>query len=210
MAEDARTPTAWLARTGEGGYALAECIAQDVVALRYHTVPDASNLTQKEIATYVRNAPTVSDYQGAAAILVRFVHDMKEGDLVVTPHLADGRVFFGEVTGPYFFEKKSRVPDLLHLRAVRWIGATAKDDLPEALLEETKPTAAFYELTSHDDWAKQATLSAEAGPLVPPKKATAPKGAVGEKIAAATAKCKECNMTLSPGDIENGLCEACA
>ena len=210
MADDTRTPTAWLARTGEGGYALADCIANDAVALRYHTVPEASGLTQKEIATYVRNAPTVSDYTGAAAMLGRFIHDVREGDIVVTPHLADGRVFFGEVTGDYFYEKKSRVPDLLHMRAVRWTGAVVRDDLPEGLLAETDSSAAFYELASSDDWAKQATMAAETGAFVPPKKATAPKGAVGVKVDAAIAKCTSCNMTLSPADIENGLCEACA
>lgn len=210
MADDTRTPSAWLTRTGEGGYALADCIANDVAALRYHTVPDASVLTQKEIASHVRNAPTVSDYQGAAAMLVRFVHDVKEGDIIVTPHLADGRLFFGEVTGGYFYEKKSRVPDLLHLRPVRWVGAVGRDDVPAELLQETDRSAAFYELESNVDWAKQASAAAEAGPLVPPKKATAPKGPVGTKVEALTAKCTICNMTLSPTDIENGLCEACA
>lgn len=209
MAGTTHTPTAWLTRTGEGGYALADCIANDVAALRYHIVPDASVLTQKEIASHVRNAPTVSDYQGAAAMLVRFVHDVKEGDIVVTPHLAEGRVFFGEVTGGYFFEKKSRVPDLLHMRPVRWLGAVARDDVPADLLEETDRSAAFYELASNGRWAAQASAAAEAGPLVPPKKATAPKGPVGTKVEAATAKCTICNMTLAPAEILDGLCEAC-
>lgn len=210
MTAATRTPTVWLTRTGEGGYALGDCIANEVVALRYHTVPEASGLTQNEIAQHLRNAPTVTDYNGVAAMLVRFVHDVQEGDIVVTPHLAERRVFFGEITGDYFYEKKSRVPDLLHLRSVRWLGDVERDSLPAERLQEIDLPPTFYEVASQDFWRDRAAAATGEGPVVPPKKAKAPKGTVGEALAAATAKCTSCNMTLSPADIENGLCEACA
>lgn len=85
-------PRVWLVRTGEGGYALAQCVAAGVVAPRYGTVGDARPLTRAEIGVAVGRAGTRTNLEVVAAMLEQFVHEVELGDIVVTPHLADRRV----------------------------------------------------------------------------------------------------------------------
>src|SRR5687768_7902959 len=124
---DDGAPTAWLARTGEGGFALADCIAAGVVALRYQTVPDASSSSVAEIAAALRDDPDVSSYTAVAKMLARFVHEVAIGDLIVTPHLGTRMVYLGEVTGPYEHREPTPVPTFRHLRTVDWFGSLSRD-----------------------------------------------------------------------------------
>ena len=205
--------TTWLARTGEGGYALADCIANDIVALRYQTVPDARSLTEDEIATHLKDAPTVRAYRSVAKMLVRFVHDVAPGDLVVTPHAETRRVWFGEVTDDYEFHDPSVVPTLLHQRKVRWLGDIERDSLLDEHLVELDQRVTFKELPSTDFWVERARLAEQDGLRSPPK------GVAPEAALAATRKkgptpvddgrCSSCYTTVPAATLTDGRCVDC-
>src|SRR5688572_20037575 len=120
------TRQAWLTRTGEGGFALADCIRQGVVALK---VADSSN---------------------------RFENEVQVGDIVVTPHTQERRVFFGEVTGDYELTEPALIPDLPHTRAVRWLGDLDRDKIPADRRKELDLPSTFYLLASSDEWLAEA------------------------------------------------------
>lgn len=164
------TGAVWLARTGEGGYVLADCIINGVVALRYRTVPDATQLSQGDIARYVDLAKTKTNVEVVAAMLVQFVHSARVGDLVITPHRASRQVYVGEVAGGYRFADPSPVPGFLHLRPVRWLGSVERDSLPAAYLKEIDRPPTFYQLDSQAFWQEWAALLERAGsaPRPPP------------------------------------------
>jgi predicted Mrr-cat superfamily restriction endonuclease len=201
--------TVWLARTGEGGYALHDCIAHDLVALRYYTVPDASELSQAEIAEHLKKAPTVSDHTGVAGMLVRFVHDVRDGDLVITPHAKERRAFFGRVTGSYRYEAPDDAPvkTLLHMRGVEWLGAIDRDTIPKPRRIEIDQRRTFYAVISTDYWLTRAEEST-ALKLRPPAKALPPEAAKNA-VAAIPPKCAVCNITISVAEAEVGLCDDC-
>ena len=175
------TRQVWLTRTGEGGYGLADCIRHGMVAI---PVADSSN---------------------------RFVRDVHVGDIVVTPHTGERRVFFGEVTGDYVFEDPGVVPALPHTRAVRWLGDVDRDSIPAARRKELDMPSAFYVLASTQDWLDRALL-ATGDHVSPPKSRLAPAAAKAKAAKlpeVVTAKCTVCNMTVTPTDVIDGVCDFC-
>jgi predicted Mrr-cat superfamily restriction endonuclease len=175
------TRQVWLTRTGEGGYALTDCIRHGVVALQ---VADSSR---------------------------SFERDVRIGDIVVTPHTGERRVFFGEVTGDYVFEDPGTVPALPHTRAVRWLGDVQRDSIPAARRKELDLPSTFYVLASTQDWLDRAAL-ATGDHVSPPKARLAPAAAKAKapKLPeVVTAKCTVCNMTVTPTDVVDGVCDFC-
>ncbi len=172
---------AWLTRTGEGGFALADCIRQGVVALKS---PDTGNRFEKEVQV---------------------------GDIVVTPHTQERRVFFGEVTGEYELQEPALIPELPHTRAVRWLGDLDRDKIPADRRKELDLPSSFYLLASNQEWLDEAQAAA-GGSVKAPKQGLKPAAAKAkaEKPAeAATAKCTICNMTVTPSDVVDGVCDFC-
>lgn len=173
------TRQAWLTRTGEGGFGLADCIRQGVVALK---VSDSAN---------------------------RFEKEMQVGDIVVTPHAEERRVFFGEVTGEY--AETDGIPALPHTRPVRWLGDVARDSLPVDRRKELDLPSSLYVLASTQDWLDRAAM-ATGDHVSAPKARLAPAAAVAKAPKPAdveTAKCAICNMTVTPTDIVDGVCDFC-
>jgi predicted Mrr-cat superfamily restriction endonuclease len=175
------TRQAWLTRTGEGGFGLADCIRQGVVALKASDTPE------------------------------RFANEMQVGDIVVTPHAEERRVFFGEVTGEYVFDDAGPIPALPHTRAVRWLGDVARDAIPAERRKELDFPSTFYVLQSTDDWLQRAAV-ATGDHVSAPKTRLAPAAArakLPKPVEAATAKCTVCNMTVTPTDVVDGVCDFC-
>ena len=173
------TRQAWLTRTGEGGFGLADCIRQGVVALR--TV-DSTHKFEKE---------------------------MQIGDIVVTPHTHERRVFFGEVTGEYV--ETDTVPELPHTRTVRWLGDIDRDKVPADRRKELDLPSTFYSLSSTQDWLDQASAATSESVRAPKQglKPAAAKAKADKPVEAATAKCTICNMTVTPTDVVDGVCDFC-
>ncbi len=175
------TRQAWLTRTGEGGFALADCIRQGVVALK---APDPAN---------------------------RFVQEVQVGDIVVTPHTQERRVFFGEVTGDYAYADPGVIPDLPHTRTVRWLGDLDRDKIPADRRKELDLPSSFYLLASNQQWLDEA-VTATGDTVKAPKaglKPAAGKAKAEKPAEAETAKCVICNMTVTPSDVVEGVCDFC-
>ena len=175
------TRQAWLTRTGEGGFALADCIRQGVVALK---APDAAN---------------------------RFEREVQVGDIVVTPHTQERRVFFGEVTGEYEYADPGVIPDLPHTRTVRWLGDLDRDKIPAERRKELDLPSTFYLLASNQEWLDEA-VTATGDTVKAPKaglKPAAAKAKAEKPAEAETAKCVICNMTVTPSDVVEGVCDFC-
>lgn len=210
MALGERSATqAWLIRTGEGGFALSACVEHGVVALRYHTVPDATSLSQGQIARHLADAKSRVALEAVAAMLVRFVHEVKLGDVVVTPHQASRLVYVGTVTGPYRFADPSPVGDLLHLRDVDWLGHFERDSLPTIELTELDRPPTLYSLPTAG-WLDRARLLREAGSQVTaPPAGPRPKHAPRRRTVP-FADCSLCGMPIPAGQLVSGRCGDCA
>ena len=149
-------PRVWLIRTGEGGYALPECVEAGVVALRYTFVGDASSLTVDEITLGVEQAATKRNPRSVAQMLFEFVHSVQIGDIVMTPYQAGREVHFGQVIGEYRFCDPAPVPDLRHLRNVEWWGSFSRDtDIDADRLGDIDRPPTLYALSDQAHWLGQ-------------------------------------------------------
>ena len=205
--------TIWLARAGERGYALTDCVAADVVALRHASVGDARDLTVEEIAANIDTAATPTKAAMAAGMLSRFVNDVAVGDVVITTHLETRSVYFGEVTGEYRFADPSPVPGFEHLRAVKWFGRLNRDtDLPKERRSDVDKQPTFYELADQDYWLERSEAArAATSALKPPRRSAAPKEEQvgGIEVPTPTQVCNSCGLRKPSGIITDGVCRDC-
>lgn len=205
----------WLARTGEQGYALADCIREGVVALRYSDVPDASSLSVPQIAEGVRRAGTRVNLAGVARMLFEFVRSVRLGDIVVTPHQGNREVYFGEVAGGYRFADPSPVPGFLHLRDVAWWGSLSRDtDIGEDRLVDIDRPPSFYELADRTYWVDQALMAkATTKSVTPPTRSGRPPTGdgrgPGRRTETRSEVCTSCGLLKPVGIIESGVCADC-
>ena len=206
-------PTAWLARTGERGFALTDCVNNGVVALRYAGVGDAQPLTVPEIAAAVETTGARTNVTMVAGTLARFVHDVEVGDVIVATHLETRSVYFGQVTGDYRFEDPSPVPDFMHLRPVEWFGTLDRDtDVPAARRSDIGKQPTIYALADQEYWLERAEAARESTEAVrAPRRAAGPKvpntGPVAQETP--TQVCTSCGLRKAIGIMTDGICRDC-
>ncbi len=210
----ARDKAVWLVRTGEGGDALARCMAANVVALRYRTVVDARTLNAAEIEASIARARTRVSLGALRAMLERFVYEVEAGDVVVTPHARSRQVFFATVTGDYRYENPSPVSDFLHLRTVEWFGKLDRDtDLTDERRRQIDRQPTFYKLPDQPWWRERARLvRAESAQLVPPEDGRRLGGPTSRQAGAptiATVQCRECFLAKPAAMMAGGICRDC-
>lgn len=204
-----RSAIAWLVRAGEGGYALTDCVIAGVAALRYESVPDATDLTVDEIGE-------ASGEKGprAASMLHGFVNEMRVGDLVVTPHAGSRLVFFGTVAGAYDFVDPSPVKDFRHQREVSWFGQLDRDEIPEERLVDIDRKPTFYELPEQSYWW-EVSEDADVAPseLRPPPRSqqltSGPKASAARGVGVKHVLCTVCGIEKPAQIVEDGVCTDC-
>ena len=119
--------TAWLIRAGKAGAHARRCRDHGVIALGWPCVGDVREEDPDDVPSAVR----------------RFAHDVRPGDLVVTPDSPSGEVLVGEVTGDYRWDPATPIPEFRHLRPVRWVDEVPKEELPA----RAQGTVNFYAAT---------------------------------------------------------------
>jgi hypothetical protein len=123
----------WLSRAGGHGEYEKRFLNDRRIYLTWEGLTyDLSELnTKQELRTLLEKV-----YENSKALTIRnwvgqiwaFTHDMSEGDWIVLPSKIDRRVLhYGEITGPYVFDKDAEDP-FLHYRSVRWVAR----DVPRA------------------------------------------------------------------------------
>ncbi len=85
-----------------------------------------------------------------AGVLYRFVHEVREGDIVVYPSKADRLVNIGVVSGPYQFEPHMN-PEYPNRRAVKWVRHLPREDFSQAALYEIGSFITLFTVRTHVD-----------------------------------------------------------
>jgi restriction system protein len=78
-------------------------------------------------ASHAPTAPTQANQ------LYRFVHEMRIGDYVIYPRKSDRTLHWGEVTGPYVFDRE-RSSEFAHRRSVQWLAKLSRDIFSQGAL----------------------------------------------------------------------------
>lgn len=145
----------WGIHGGQAGEADSLFLQKKQVALGFERLRDLSQLPPSREAfkdavakAYTEARPgAVPNYAGQ---LFRFVHEMKEGDLIAYPSKLDRRIHFGEIAGPYQFVGGHDV-QYPHQRAVRWLKEVARTDFSQGALYEIGSALTLFQLRNYGE-----------------------------------------------------------
>jgi len=153
--KDYRRATLWGIHGGRTGDADGIFLKSNQVALGWEAMGDLTELAADRDSFKARVAERYPDrkrgyFPVAAGQLFRFVHEVKEGDLVVYPSKRDRCVHVGEVTGPYQYSEKNadRYP---HRRPVRWVKSFPRTALTQGALYEIGSAMSFFMVKNYTD-----------------------------------------------------------
>lgn len=96
-----------------------------------------------------------------AGVLYRFVHEMKEGDVVVYPSKVDRMVNIGIVDGPYRHDPETCAP-YPNIRPIKWLKHFPRENFSQAALYEI---GSFITLFSVRNYADEFLAALEERPL---------------------------------------------
>lgn len=163
-------PTTWGIHAGKTGDAHSLFMRKSVVAVGWTAMPDLSTISANRDAfktavakAYPNVKPgAVPNYTGQ---LFRFVHEMKQGDLVVYPSKSDRIIHIGQVTGDYTYQANN--DGYPHVRAVKWLKSVPRLKFSQGALYEIGSAMSFFQVRNYADEFRAALEGKE--PTVPVK-----------------------------------------
>ena len=152
--------TVWGIHAGHLPTADSLFISAGFVALGWPEMGDLSKLQPTREAFKER---VIEAYPGAkpgaipnnAGQLFRFVHEMKDGDLIVYPAKFERVVHIGRVSGSYRCDPKSE-PSHPNLRPVKWLRAVPRTSFTQGALYELGSAMSFFQISNYADEFRRA------------------------------------------------------
>lgn len=162
--------TIWGIHGGATGDADTLFLTKNCVALGWSRIGDLNKLAPDREAFKSRVAEVYPDKKpGAIPVnagqLFRFVHEMKNGDLVAYPSRADRQIHFGRVDGPYRYDSNGGV-GYPHQRPVTWLRAVPRTSFTQGALYEIGSAMSFFQLKNYAEEFR-ASLEGTVAPLTP-------------------------------------------
>src|ERR1700675_4511963 len=132
-------PTIWGIHAGRTGDAHSLFINNSEIALSWAEMPDLSTIQPNRDsfkAVVARAFPSAKPgaIPNYTVQLLRFVHEMKQGDLVVYPSKADRIINIGQVVGDYVYQGKNEAYP--HRRPVKGFRGGPRQTFPRGEMEE--------------------------------------------------------------------------
>lgn len=145
-------PTVWCVRGGSKGQADSLFLEKNVVALGGEPLGDLSDLPKNRDAFKKRFGQAFPDVNPAsvptgAGKYYRFLHKIRESDLVVYPSKIDHDFHIGRITGPYVFDR-SDLPDYPHRRPVEWLKSVPRTLFSQSALFELRSLLTLFQVTN--------------------------------------------------------------
>lgn len=168
MANDA---TIWGIHAGRDGDGDALFLQNNCVAIGWPEAGDFTGLPSDREAYRQLLAKTypqkVSAHPAWLSVLFRFVHEMREGDLVAYPSKVDRQIHLGTVIGPAVHLPKV---DALYTvqRSVKWLKAIPRTSFSQGALYEIGSALTLFQIKNYAD----EVWSALQGSTLPPEPAT--------------------------------------
>ncbi len=129
-----REPVAWKVAPGEQAWQWEECLQGGFIAIGWDEFEDVSDLSREEFdqrRDELISAGQLKSSETGSEQLWSFLHDVQEGDVVVTNRGRSTVLGIGRVTGPYRYEPEGRHR---HRRSVRWEDTRARALPPQPWL----------------------------------------------------------------------------
>lgn len=142
-------------------------MAQGFVAIGWPELGDAAALQPSREAfkkKFVEANPDAKpgNVPVSAGQLFRFVHEMKDGDLIVYPSKQDRMVNIGRLSGGYIYDPHAST-EYPHRRKVQWLKSLDRASFSQTALYEIGSALTLFRVTSHAD----EFITALASPIAP-------------------------------------------
>ncbi|MFZ2526307.1 MAG: AAA family ATPase [Rhodococcus sp. (in: high G+C Gram-positive bacteria)] len=123
-------------------------LADNAVRVGWDEMPDLRTLDATRDAFRKAVADAYPDehksHAASAGTLYRFVHEMSDGDIVVSPNRADRTLRIGRICGPYEYRPETPYQ---HWRPVQWlIPRISRDELSEAAQNELSSATTLFRI----------------------------------------------------------------
>ena len=147
--------TLWGIHGGRTGDADNLLLKHNVIALGWVDMGNMASLSAdreafkaKLLAVQPNRKPGY--YPNAAGQVFRFVHEAKNGDLVIYPSKRDRKIHIGEIVGPYQYDQKPE-EGYPHHRAVKWLKSFPRTQFSQGALYETGAAMSFFQVKNYAD-----------------------------------------------------------
>jgi len=151
--KDYGNATLWGIHGGQTGDADSIFLKKNQVALGWDKMGDLGALEatrdafkKKIIEMYPDRKPGY--FPLATGQLFRFVHEVKDGDLIIYPSKRDRRVHIGEIIGPYQYITKS-ADTYPHRRPVKWLKDFPRTKFSQGALYELGAAMSFFQVKNY-------------------------------------------------------------
>jgi len=146
--------TAWVVRAGTNNEIAQEVEERSAVAVGWTELSNLSSTSSRDdVKSKVREAyPQHSEQRviTSAGQIFRFVHEMKEGDYVLTPIRATREVLIGQITGPYEYNPSTIISaNYPHVRKVKWQKKVSRDDFTSSARNALGSSLTVFTVTPH-------------------------------------------------------------
>lgn len=148
----AHAQCAWVIRAGVRGSADGLFLKNCKIALSDPGLGSLSNLDSRRAAFYeaygqLRPGDSLTSIAGVGGKFFRFVHEMKNGDIVLYPSCLEKVIHVGVISGHYRYTSQDR--DYPHQRDVRWIACVEKSSLSQPALYELGAARTLFKYKHH-------------------------------------------------------------
>ena len=167
MSTQIESSTIWGIHAGKTGDADSLFLNNGCVALGWHSMGDLSKLSPDRDAFKTKLAAAYPEKKpGAipnnAGQLFRFVHELKQGDLIAYPSKAARKIHVGRVEGCYEY-LPSQEPGYPHVRKVKWLKSFNRTQFTQGALYEIGSAMSFFQIKNYADEFR-AALEGKAAP----------------------------------------------
>ncbi len=145
--------TIWGIHGGKTGDAHSLFLKKKVVAIGFRPTTDLSKWNphregfKKEVLKSFpeRKKGAIPNIAGQ---LFRFVHEAKNGDLVLYPSKSDRKIHIGEIVGDYLYSESSE-SSYPHRREVKWLNSFPRTKFSQGALYEIGSAMSFFQVRNY-------------------------------------------------------------
>lgn len=159
----------WGIHAGVGGEADSFVLGKNLIVMGWPAFGDLSRFkTREEFKKHYKTAYP-NDKPGAiplnAGQLYRFVHEAKEGDLIVYPSKHSRTIHIGKIIGPYQYQTQlnQRYPN--H-RKVEWLKEIPRTQFSQGALYESGSAMSFFQIKNYAEEFQNALTGKSIAPPV--------------------------------------------
>lgn len=142
----------WVVRAGTGGAHADEFEEIGIAAIGFGIEENASALKSRDaiLSVLMRQYPNMKKGRAInwASQLYRFVHEIEQGDTILTPIQDTREIMIGTCAGPYRYEP-SEERELPHTRPVSWARRVSRDRLSGRAKNSAGSTLTLFSMNEH-------------------------------------------------------------